>query len=81
MSDIVLVLGPIAFADFEIPERIRFGGNQRLAVHQLPGGRRVVDALGRDDGEICWSGVFTARMPRRAPVCWTRCACRADRCR
>lgn len=59
MSDIVLVLGPVAFADFEIPEQIRFGGNQRLAVHQLPGGRRVIDALGRDDREICWSGAFT----------------------
>lgn len=59
MSDIVLVLGPVAFADFEIPERIRFGGMQRLAVHQLPGGGRVIDALGRDDCEICWSGAFT----------------------
>ncbi len=59
MSDIILVLGPIAFGEFEIPEQIRFGGFQRLAVHQLPGGQRIIDALGRDDCEITWSGAFT----------------------
>jgi hypothetical protein len=58
MSDIVLVLGQVAFRDFEIPECIRFGGIQRLAVHELPGGQRVIDALGRCDAEISWSGTF-----------------------
>lgn len=58
MPDVVLVLGPVAFADFEIPERIAFGGTQRLAVHKLPGGLRVIDALGRDDRELTWSGIF-----------------------
>jgi hypothetical protein len=58
MSDVVLVLGPVAFSDFEVPERIAFGGAQRLAVHKLPGGQRVIDALGRDDRELAWSGVF-----------------------
>lgn len=58
MSDVVLVLGPVAFSDFEIPERIQFGGAQRLAVHKLPGGQRVIDALGRDDCEITWCGIF-----------------------
>jgi hypothetical protein len=59
MSDVFLVLGPVAFNDFEIPERIVFGGAQRLAVHKLPGGLRVIDALGRDDRELSWSGIFT----------------------
>lgn len=58
MSDVVLVLGPVAFSDFEIPERVEFGGAQQLAVHKLPGGLRVIDALGRDDHEITWSGIF-----------------------
>lgn len=53
-----LVLGPVAFGGFEIPERINFGGAQRLAVHRLPGGARVIDAMGRDDAEIAWSGFF-----------------------
>jgi hypothetical protein len=54
-----LVLGPVLFQDFELPERICWGGAQRLAVHRLPGGVRVIDAMGRDDAAIAWSGVFT----------------------
>ena len=54
-----LVLGPVAFRGFEVPERIRFGGRQRLAVHQLPGGGRVVDAMGADETPLEWSGVFS----------------------
>lgn len=58
MSD-YLQLGPVSFRDFELPERIRFGGTQRLAVHVLPGGARVIDAMGRDDADIAWSGTFS----------------------
>lgn len=58
MSDITLVLGPIVFHDYEVPSGIRFGGAQRLIVHQLAGGGRVIDALGRDDMDICFEGVF-----------------------
>ena len=54
-----LLLGPVLFQDFELPERISWGGKQRLTVHRLPGGTRVIDALGRDDKEITWSGVFS----------------------
>jgi hypothetical protein len=54
-----LLLGPVLFQDFELPERISWGGKQQLAVHRLPGGTRVIDALGRDDREITWSGVFS----------------------
>jgi len=59
MSDTLLLLGPVAFRDFEIPERVRFGGAQRLAVHRLPGGARVIDALGRDDAALSWEGIFS----------------------
>jgi len=53
------VLGPVAFAGYEVPERITLGGRQRLAVHTLPGGRRVVDAMGPDDKTLAWSGVIS----------------------
>ena len=53
------VLGPVAFQDFEVPERISIGGRQQLAVHNLPGGGRVVDAMGPDEAPIEWSGVFS----------------------
>jgi len=54
-----LLLGPVLFQDFELPERISWGGKQQLAVHRLPGGARVIDAMGRDDKEITWSGIFS----------------------
>jgi hypothetical protein len=59
MNDIALLLGPIAFQDFEVPSGVNFGGRQRLAVHRLPTGLRVVDMLGRDDADICFTGIFT----------------------
>jgi hypothetical protein len=59
MAEGALLLGPILFQDFELPEQVRWGGRQRLTVHRLPGGVRVIDALGRDDADIVWSGVFS----------------------
>lgn len=55
---VTLTLGGVVFADFEIPESISSGGGQMLAVHKLPGGSRVIDALGPDDADIGWSGRF-----------------------
>jgi hypothetical protein len=59
MSGVTLQLGPFLFQDFEIPSRVTLGGQQRLAVHQLPGGRRIIDALGRSDSEIRFSAIFS----------------------
>lgn len=59
MPDTILLLGPVVFRDFEVPERINFGGAQRLAVHHLTSGGRVIDTLGRDDADISFSGIFT----------------------
>ena len=53
-----LTLGGVVFADFEIPDAINFGGEQSLIVHKLPGGNRVIDAMGPDDADIRWSGRF-----------------------
>jgi hypothetical protein len=59
MSNIGLLLGPISFQDFEVPASINIGGAQRLVIHRLPGGTRVIDALGRDDADILFSGIFS----------------------
>lgn len=56
MAQMALTLGEVVFTGFEIPETINFGGDQKLAVHKLPGGGRVVDAMGPDDADIRWSG-------------------------
>jgi len=53
------VLGPVAFQGFEVPERVGIGGRQKLVVHTLPGGGRVVDAMGPDEAPIRWSGTFS----------------------
>jgi hypothetical protein len=61
MSNVTLLLGPISFQDFEVPPNINIGGAQRLVIHRLPGGTRVIDALGRDDMDISFSGTFSGR--------------------
>lgn len=53
-----LSLGDVLFADLEVPEHITFGGEQRLTVHELVGGTRIVDAMGRSDMPLEWSGWF-----------------------
>lgn len=58
MDPLILTLDDFTFQDAEIPEQITFGGEQKLAVHRLVGGSRVVDAMGRDDGALEWSGLF-----------------------
>jgi len=59
MSDFSLTLGPVAFAGFEMPSSITLGGKQRLAIHKLPGGIRIIDAMGADPADLAWSGIFT----------------------
>jgi len=59
MAITTLLLGPIQFQNFELPAAISWGGAQQLTVHQLPGGTRVIDAMGRDDADITWSGIFS----------------------
>ncbi len=56
--DTALKLGDFTFARFEIPEQIPFGGEQRLTVHELVGGVRVLDAMGATPMPIEWSGFF-----------------------
>ncbi len=56
--DTTLALGNFTFSRVEIPERIRFGGAQHLAIHELIGGTRIVDSMGRSDRALEWSGLF-----------------------
>jgi len=56
--DTILKLGDLEFSGTEIPEGIPFGGEQRTVVHELVGGTRVVDAMGRADMPLEWSGLF-----------------------
>ena len=51
-----VTLGPFVFTGMEVPEKITIGGEHALTVHKLVGGQRVIDAMGRDDAAIEWSG-------------------------
>ena len=55
---VFLTLGQVTFQNFEIPEMINFGGSQSMSVKKLIGGQRQIDAMGRDDDDISWSGLF-----------------------
>jgi hypothetical protein len=56
MVDTVVTLGGYVFSSWGVPEHISGGGRQRLAVHRLIGGARVIDAMGWDAGQIQFSG-------------------------
>ena len=62
VSDIPLVLGPVVFEGFELPTHITVGGRQRLAVHRLADGSRVVDVLGPDESDLAWTGVMSGPL-------------------
>ena len=53
-----ITIGGISLSEWEIPERINFGGKQQVSVHKLLGGNRVVDTMGPDPDDVRWSGRF-----------------------
>jgi hypothetical protein len=59
LQDSPIQIGSISLQGFEIPTSVRFGGRHRLAVHNLSGGRRIVERLGPDDGEVAFQGTFS----------------------
>lgn len=55
---VFLTLGQVTFSNYEIPERMPFGGSQMLSKKTFVGGQRQIDAMGRDDRPISWEGRF-----------------------
>jgi hypothetical protein len=54
----IVLLGPVPFTSWEIPEEIAFGGSQMTHIHKMPGGARRIDAMGADPDNIAWKGTF-----------------------
>lgn len=54
-----LVLGDFEFLDFEVPERLALPGRQKTVLHQMVGGKRVIDVLGIEYDPLSWSGIIT----------------------
>jgi hypothetical protein len=64
-----VLLGGVLLEGLAAVAGIGYGGAQSLAVHKLPGGTRMIDAMGPDDADITWHGylagmgaVDTARL-------------------
>ena len=58
MSVIPMSIGAVRLTGAGVPEEIVLGGEQRLVIHDLPGGGRAIDVLGAQDRAIVWTGVF-----------------------
>lgn len=62
-----ITIGGFHLTGFEAPEHINVGGQQKLAVHDFPGGTRTVQSLGPfPPDEISWEGLFIG------PTAWDR---------
>lgn len=53
-----LIIGDLLLQGHEVPGRISIGGSQAVTIHKLPGGGRIIDAMGADHGVIAWRGLF-----------------------
>jgi hypothetical protein len=51
-----VTLGPVQFYGLAKPKSMPIGGKQAIVTHKLPGGGRVLDAMGADNADIAWSG-------------------------
>jgi hypothetical protein len=62
------------FTYAEVPQSIPFGGKQSLAVHRQVGGKRTIDAMGRDDMPLQWSGLLLGQsaLSRARYLDWLR---------
>ncbi len=58
IADQSVSIGNILFEGWEVPERVCWGGGQRMTVHKLVGGSRFIDTMGPDNSDVAWSGRF-----------------------
>jgi hypothetical protein len=61
-ANVYLQLGDVQFGDMEVPDKLPFGGAQRLGIKKLLGGTRVIDVMGPDDEALSWSGRFRGSL-------------------
>lgn len=53
-----VVIGSLTLTGYEVPDVLRVGGEQDLIVHKLPGGARVIQAMGADPASLTLAGKF-----------------------
>lgn len=52
-------IGTVVLDAFEVPQRVSYGGRQRLVTHYLADGRRLIDVLGPEELDIRFKGSAT----------------------
>lgn len=45
--------------EFEVPDKVTIAGRHKTVLHQMVGGKRVIDVLGVEYAPLTWSGVIT----------------------
>jgi hypothetical protein len=58
MRQAPFIIGDLVLEGHEVPARISIGGAQVVAIHKMPGGTRIIDAMGADSSAITWRGIF-----------------------
>ena len=53
-----VILGSMTLEGHEAPSEIGIGGRQAHTLHRLPGGGRIIDAMGPDENTVAWKGLF-----------------------
>lgn len=53
-----VILGHLVLTGIEVPDHLQVGGRQMMVIHRLPGGQRIIDALGNDPGRLELRGRF-----------------------
>ncbi|MBR0560333.1 hypothetical protein [Neokomagataea anthophila] len=53
-----VILGDVVLTGIEVPDYLQVGGRQMMVIHRLPGGQRIIDALGNDPGRLELRGRF-----------------------
>ncbi|MFT9166051.1 MAG: hypothetical protein ABF504_13345 [Komagataeibacter saccharivorans] len=53
-----VTIGGLTLTGMEVPQVIRDGGTQQVAIHRLPGGNRIIDAVGNDPDRLELQGTF-----------------------
>lgn len=57
-----VILGSMTLEGHETPSQIAIGGRQAHTMHKLPGGGRIIDAMGPDENMVAWRGLFIGPM-------------------
>ena len=64
MAKTAVVLGPVSFREFEVPEHLHKVSGYLYATHRLGSGGEVIDGVGPEEGYVGFSGVFTGSDAR-----------------